>query len=117
MAILTNFLAVWLVTSLSLYILSRLPTGIQMDGFGPALAGGLVLGLLNAFLRPVLGFLAFPITFITLGLFSFVLNGIVFMLAASLVRGFSLSRGCLTAIIGSILLGLLNALIFAVLPL
>jgi putative membrane protein len=109
-----NFLIVWLVTSLSLYILSRLPTGIRIDGVGPALVGGFVLGLLNAFLRPVLGFLAFPITLLTLGLFSFVLNGIVFMLAASLVRGFDLNRGCLTAIIGSILLSLLNGLIFMI---
>jgi putative membrane protein len=111
-----NFLAVWLVSSFSLYILSRLPTGIRIEGFGTALVAGLVLGLLNAFLRPVLGFLAFPITFLTLGLFSFVLNGIVFLLASSLVRGFDLNRGCLTAIIGSILLSLLNALIFLILP-
>lgn len=104
------------MTSVSLYILSKLPTGIELDGFGPALVGGLVLGLLNAFLRPVLGFLAFPLTLITLGLFSFVLNGIIFLIASSLVSGFNLRRGCLTAIIGSILLTLLNAFIFWILP-
>jgi putative membrane protein len=116
MSFLTNFLAIWLVTSFSLYVLSRLPTGIELEGFAPSLVAGFVLGLLNAFLRPVLGFIAFPLTVLSLGLFSLVLNGLIFLLAASLVRGFGLRRGCLTAFVGSILLSLLNALIFAVLP-
>ena len=116
MSVLSSFLAIWLVTSLSLYVLSKLPTGIEIDGFGPALVGGLVLGLLNAFLRPILGILTFPITILTLGLFSLVLNGLVFLLASSLVKGFNLNRGCLTAIIGSILVSLLNAFIFWVIP-
>ncbi len=112
MGILSNFVIVWLVTSVSLYVLSRLPTGIESQGFGPSLVTGLVLGLLNATLRPLLGFFAFPITFITFGLFSFVLNGIVFLIAATFVKGFGLRHGCLTALIGSILLSLLNALDF-----
>lgn len=116
LSFLANFAAVWLVTSLSLFILSKLPTGIELAGLGPALMAGLVLGLLNAFVRPVLGFLTFPLNFLTLGLFSLVLNGLIFMFAASLVRGFSLRRGCLTALIGSILLSLLNWLIFLILP-
>ena len=116
MSVLTSFLAIWLVTSISLLILSKLPTGIELEGFGPALAAGFVLGLLNAFLRPVLGFLTFPLNFLSLGLFSLVLNGLLFMLAASMVRGFSLRRGCLTALVGSILLSLLNWLFFAIFP-
>ena len=112
---LAGFLAIWLVTSVSLYILSKLPTGVELDGFGPALVAGLALGLLNAFLLPVLEFFTFPLRWLTFGLFSIVLNGIIFMLAASLVKGFGLNRGCLTAIIGSLLVSLLNWFILSLL--
>ena len=115
MGFLTGFLAVWIVSSLSLYLLSMLPTGIRLDGIGPAIAAGLVLGLLNALLLPVLRFISMPLIWISFGLFSVVLNGLIFMLASRLVSGFELKRGCLTALIGAILLSLLNSLIFAIL--
>jgi len=110
---LQEFVLVWIVTTLSLYILSRLPTGIEVAGVGAAAGWGLVLGILNAFLKPVLNFFAWPINFLTLGLFSIVINGFVFALAAAAVRDVRLRHGCLTAIIGSILLGLLNGLILS----
>ena len=74
--------------------------------------GAVVLGLLNALLLPILQFLAIPLTFITLGLFSFVVSAVVFALAARLVDGFYLRNGFLCALIGSILVGILNSLIF-----
>lgn len=109
-----EFVLVWIVTTVSLYILSKLPTGIEVAGIGAAAGWGLVLGLLNAFLKPVLMFLAWPINFLTLGLFSILINGLVFALAAAAVREVNLRHGCLTAIIGSILLGLLNGLILTI---
>jgi len=69
------------------------------------------LGILNVFLKPVLNFLAWPVNFLTLGLFSILINGFVFALAAAAVRDVRLRHGCVTAIIGSILLGMLNGLI------
>ena len=106
-----EFVLIWIVTTVSLYILSRLPTGIEVAGVGAAAGWGLVLRILNVFLKPVLNFLAWPVNFLTLGLFSIVINGFVFALAAAAVRDVRLRHGCVTAIIGSILLGMLNGLI------
>lgn len=101
----------WLVTTASLYIMSKLPLGVYIKDFGTALVAGLVIGLLNAFLRPVLGVLTFPLTVLTLGLFRFALNALLFWLASALVKGFEL-RGCLAAFVGPVALWLLNALLF-----
>ena len=105
-----HFVLIWLVTTVSLLIIARLPLGIDIKDFSTALVTALVLGVLNALLRPVLGFFFFPITFLTLGLFSFVLNAIVFWGASVLVNGFHLRAGFLSALIGPIVLGILNAI-------
>ena len=104
-----------IVTSVSLLILARISIGLDVDDLGSALLAALVLGVLNATLRPVLGFLTFPITLLTFGLFSFVLNAIVLYVTAAVVKGFHI-RSFLAALISSILLGLLNGLIFWILP-
>jgi putative membrane protein len=110
-----SFIVTILVTALSLLILSRINIGLEIENIGTALIAALVLGLLNATLRPILGFLAFPITFLTLGLFSIVLNAIVLYLAAAMVKGFQI-RNFLAAIIAAILLGILNGIILWILP-
>lgn len=107
-----HFLVTWLVTTISLLIISNLPLGIEIKNIRTAFMGALVLGLLNALLLPILRFLATPVTFITFGLFSFIVSAIVFGLAARLVEGFYLRNGFLSALIGSIVVGLLNSLIF-----
>jgi putative membrane protein len=66
----------------------KLVPGIQIDHFRDLLVATLVLGLLNAFLRPILLFFTLPLTILSLGLFTFVINGALFYLAASLVDGF-----------------------------
>ncbi|MCC6458515.1 MAG: phage holin family protein [Caldilineaceae bacterium] len=110
-----EFLVTLLVTALSLLILSRLNIGLEVEDTGSALIAALVLGLLNATLRPVLGFLAFPITLITFGLFAIVLNALVLYITAALVKGFNI-RNFLAAIISAILLAILNGLIMWVIP-
>lgn len=107
-----GILVAWLVTSVSLFIISKLPLGIEIDGFGKAVWSAAVFGILNALLRPILGFLAFPITFLTFGLFALVLNAIIFGLAAALVDGFRLRGGALSAFFGAIALSLLNSVMF-----
>ena len=62
-----SLLIAWLVTSVSLFIISKLPTGVEIDTFQKAIVSAAVFGILNALLRPLLGVLAFPITFLTLG--------------------------------------------------
>lgn len=109
------FIVTLLVTALSLLILSRLNIGLEIRNTGTALVAALVLGVLNALLRPVLGFIFFPLTVLTLGLFAVVLNAVILYLASALVNGFTL-RGPLTALIGAVLLAILNWLIFLLIP-
>ncbi|BAU63651.1 membrane protein of unknown function [Stanieria sp. NIES-3757] len=110
-------LITWLVTAISLFIISKLPIGVEIDSFGKALFSAVVFGILNALLRPVLAFFAFPITIITFGLFALVINAIIFGLAAALVTGFRLRWGFWSALIGSFALGVVNSIIFKILPL
>ncbi|RMF83710.1 MAG: phage holin family protein [Nitrospinota bacterium] len=110
-----QLILVWLVTGVSLFILSRLPLGIEIDKFGSALVAALVLGLLNALLKPVLSFIAFPLTLLTFGLFALVINAIIFALAAALVEGFRLRWGIWSALLGSLCLSILNSLLFRLL--
>jgi putative membrane protein len=110
-----EFLVTLLVTAVSLLILSRISIGLEVEDTGSALIAALVLGLLNATLRPVLGFLTFPITLLTFGLFALVLNALVLYITAALVKGFNI-RNFLAAIISAILLAILNGLIMWVIP-
>lgn len=109
-----ELLAIWLVTAISLLIISRITLfGIKIESFGTALIVAVVLGLLNAVLRPILSFLSFPLLLLTFGLFSVFINAAVFWLASGLVKGFELRRGCFSALIGPIALAVLNSIILA----
>lgn len=110
-----NFLVTLVVTALSLLVISRLSVGVKIEDTGTALIAALVLGLLNATLRPILGFLAFPFTILTFGLFAIVLNALVLYITAALVDGFKI-RGFFAALIASVILGVLNWLIFLIIP-
>lgn len=105
----------WIVTTLSFLIISRLPIGVEIDSIGKAILSAAVFGILNALLRPILGFFTFPLIILTLGLFLFVLNAIIFGLAAWLVPGFRLRWGIWSALIGSIALSVINSIIFRIL--
>lgn len=105
----------WLVNAAALYITARLLPGITIAGTGALLLAALVIGLVNALIRPVLLVLTLPITVLTLGLFYFVLNGLLLYLAAALTPGFVLS-GLLTAIIGAVVLSLVATLLHLLVP-
>jgi putative membrane protein len=103
-----------LVTSVSLFIISKLPTGVEIESFPKAIISAIVFGIVNALLGPIFRFFAFPITFITFGLFNLVINAIIFGIAAALVPGFSLRWGFWSALLGAFLLSLVNSLIYQV---
>jgi putative membrane protein len=107
-----GLLITWLVTTISFLIISRLPIGVEIDSFGKAAIFAVVFGILNAILRPILGFFTFPFIILTFGLFVFVLNAIIFGLAAALVPGFRLRWGFWSALIGAIALSIVNSLLF-----
>lgn len=104
----------WLVTALSFLIISRLPIGVEIDGFYKALISAAVIGILNAILLPILSFFSFPFIILTVGLFFFVLNAVIFGIAAYLVNGFRLRYGFWSALIGSIALALINSILLRI---
>ncbi len=111
----TGIIVTWLVTTISFLIISRLPIGVEIDSFGKAAMSAAVFGILNAVLRPILTLFSFPFIILTLGLFLFIVNAIVFGLAAWLVSGFRLRWGFWSALFGSIALSLVNSIIFTLL--
>jgi putative membrane protein len=84
----TRLFLIWVLNAFALFFVMKLVPGIQIDRFGDLLVATLVLGLLNAFLRPLVILLTLPVTILTLGLFTLVINGVMFYLAAHLVSGF-----------------------------
>ena len=81
----------WLINAVTLLALARYLPGIEVNGWYAAIVAALVLGLVNALVRPVLVLLTLPITVITLGLFTLVINAVLFWLVASFVDGFSVA--------------------------
>jgi putative membrane protein len=87
----TRLLLKWVLNSFALFFVMKLIPGIRIDRFQDLLVGALVIGLLNAFLRPLVILLTLPVTVVTLGLFTLVINGLMFYLAAHVVEGFHVS--------------------------
>ena len=104
------FLLHLVLTAGALLIVARVVGGVYVSGFGAALFGALVLGIVNAIVRPVMIVLTLPITLLTLGLFLFVINALMLWLVAALVPGLRIS-GFGAALLGSLLLTVLNLLI------
>ncbi|MEO7150099.1 MAG: phage holin family protein [Burkholderiaceae bacterium] len=92
----------WLLLAAALLLVAHLYSGVQVTNFTSALIAALVLGLFNALLRPLLVLLTLPVTLITLGLFLFVINALMFYFAASVLQGFGVSS-YLAALIGSLI--------------
>jgi putative membrane protein len=105
-----GFVAQTIVLTLAVIIAAKLMPGVSMNNVWTALLTGLVIALLNRFLRPVLIFLTLPFTAITLGLFLFVINAVIILLAGAIVPGFTV-EGFGTALLFSLLLTLLNFLL------
>ena len=98
-----HWLIHWLLSGVALLIVSWILPGIQVEGFGAALIAALVIGLVSATLGLVLKIVLLPFIFLSLGLVYFLINGLMLKLASEFVPGFRVN-GCLTAVIGSILL-------------
>ena len=105
-----RFLVHWIVLAVALGLTAWLLPGVQVDTFGALLVAALVLGFLNAVLKPVLVLLTLPITVLTLGVFYLILNAILFALGATLVPGFHVS-GFGSAFFGAIFMGLISLIL------
>jgi putative membrane protein len=104
----------WLLSAVALLAVAYLYPGVQVNSFGSALIAAAVIGLLNMVVRPVLVVLTLPVTIVTLGLFLFVINALLFWAASGLLSGFQVS-GFVAALIGSLIYSLLGLVIEAAL--
>ncbi|MBN1584917.1 phage holin family protein [Candidatus Uhrbacteria bacterium] len=97
----------WLVSALAIFAAAYLLPQVSVDSFWTALVLAVVLGLINAILKPILLILTLPVNILTLGLFTFVINGLLIMLASGLTPGFSVGSFW-WAMLFSLVLSLIN---------
>lgn len=100
----------WLLSATALLLVAYLYSGVQVTSFGAALIAAFVIGLFNMILRPVLVVLTLPVTVVTLGLFLFVINALMFWAAAEVLDGFRV-RGFGAALLGSLIYSVFGVVI------
>jgi putative membrane protein len=110
LANLVPFLIHWAITALSLWVASHIFRGLKFDSTGALIVAALLLGFANAIVKPLLIVLTLPLTLLTFGLFLLVINALMILLVAALVKGFRVS-GFWTALFASLFVSLLSILI------
>jgi len=107
---------IWRVVlnAVALLVVAKLINGIDITGFWPAFVAAVLLGVVNAVIRPIIIFLTLPLQVVTLGLISIVINGLLLWGVSSVVDGFYV-RGLWPAMVGSLLLGIFSTILTAVL--
>jgi putative membrane protein len=100
----------WVLNAVALVLIAYILPGMHLASFFSALVAAIVIGLVSALLRPLFVILTLPLTLITLGLFLFVINALLFWLASAVIPGFSVD-GFWTALIGSIIYSILTGII------
>ena len=100
----------WLLSAAALLLVAYLYSGVQVNSFTAALVAAFVIGLFNIVLRPVLVVLTLPVTVVTLGLFLFVINALMFWAAAYVLDGFQVN-GFVAALLGSLIYSVLGIVI------
>jgi len=104
------FVSIFL-NAITLIIVAQLFDGFHLDGFGPALIASVILSILNFVVKPILVILTLPITFVTLGLFLFVINAITLMITQGIMGSTFEISGFGTAIIAAIVISIINTLL------
>jgi putative membrane protein len=99
-----------LITSVLLLLIAKIVSGIEIDDWGAAIFAAIVLGVINAIIKPLLIILTIPITVLTLGLFLLVINALMLWMVGGLVRGVKIA-GFWYALLGSIVLSILNLIV------
>ena len=110
---LVHWIVNWLVGALALWLVAQIIPGIQIRDFGAALLATIVIAIVNITIGPILRFIAWPITFLTLGLFRWVLNALLLKLASMFTPGFRID-GFLNALLGSLVLTVLDIVLHRV---
>jgi putative membrane protein len=102
-----SFIVHWLSVAVALWVTTHVVGGVHVSSLGVLIVAALVLGLVNALVRPVITILTLPLTILTLGLFYLVVNGLAFGLAAALVEGFSVD-GFGSAVLGALVVSIVS---------
>jgi len=110
-----RLLLIWLMNSLALLALPYVFPWVNVDSFAAALIAALTLGLINTLIRPLLVLLTLPVTLLTLGLFIFVINGLLFWWVGSFVSGFRVD-GFWAGVFGAMVYSLISWLLSSLLP-
>jgi putative membrane protein len=110
-----RLLLAWIINAVALLALPYVFSGIHVASFTNAMVAALVLGLINALIRPILILLTLPATILTLGLFIFVINGLLFWFVGSLDLGFTVD-GFWTAVLGAVVYSVISWVLSALLP-
>jgi putative membrane protein len=110
-----RLLVTWVINALALLALPYLFASIHVASFGHAMIAALVLGLINTLIRPIVVLLTLPVTLLTLGLFIFVINGLLFWFVGSLDLGFTVD-GFWTAVLGAIVYSVISWVLASLLP-
>jgi putative membrane protein len=97
----------WLVLTAAIIVASYVLDGIQVKGFFSAFVAAAILGVLNAFFRPILIILTLPINILTLGLFTFIINALLLKMASGVISGFDV-RGFWAAVFGSVIISIVS---------
>ena len=105
-----NILLRWLLFSLLIIFIAWVVPGISVENFFSAMIACIIIAIINAFIKPIVKFISLPINFLTLGLFTLVINALLFMLAGAITPGLEV-EGFLSALIGSILLAIISPII------
>jgi len=105
-----RFLIHWLVIALALWVTAYILPGVNVDSTQALAIAAVVLGLVNALIRPILTILTLPITILTLGLFYLIVNGLTFLLASKMVPGFHVS-GFWWAVLGALVVSIISSFV------
>ncbi len=100
----------WLLSASALLLVAYIYSGVVITSFGAAMLAALVIGLLNTFVRPILVLLTLPVTVVTLGLFLFIINALMFWAASGILDGFQV-QGFVAALVGSLIYTLIGVVI------
>jgi len=110
MHFLAHLIVSWLISAVALWIVAQIVPGVQLRDFGAAMLAVIVIAVVNAVVGPIVKFFAFPLTLLTLGLFLLVINAALLKLSSMFTPGFKV-HGFLSAVLGSVLITILNFLL------
>src|SRR3990167_11199387 len=105
----------WIISAMIIFSIAYIIPGVKVSDFTTALVAALILGIINALLKPILLILTFPINILTLGLFTFVLNALLILLVSNIVPSFSVD-GFFPALLFAVILSIANSVMFKIKP-